>query len=116
MVKVLVDLALLTVLAEHAAEHTLPPHPQNLGRHTGLGGTLALTSASVTSLGLGGIVGTNAGARVDSLGLDDDVAVLLEGANAAIKIRISVKPTSWSICPPRDWQSLRLGKPPVSQS
>lgn len=81
----LVDLALLTVLAEHATKDTLPPHPQDLGRHTGLGGTLALTSAGVTTLGLGSIVSTNAGARVDGLGLDDDVAVLLEGADAVIE-------------------------------
>lgn len=78
----LVDLALLTVLAQHAPEDTLSPHPENLGRHTGLGGTLALSGTSVTTLGLGGIVSTNARAGVNGLGLDDDVAVLLEGADA----------------------------------
>lgn len=84
VVEVLVDLALLTVLAEHAAENALPPHPEDLGRHTSLSCTLALTGTGVTSLGLSSIVSTDARAGVDSLGLDDDVAVLLEGADAAM--------------------------------
>jgi len=47
---VLVDLLGLTVLVEETAEHTDAADPNDLGGHTGIGRTLALTSAAVATL------------------------------------------------------------------
>ena len=65
----LVDLASLPVLAQQAAEDTLAPHPEDLGGHAGLGGTLPLSGASVAPLGLGLVGRSHTGARVDHLGV-----------------------------------------------
>ena len=43
VVDLLVDLLGLTVLAEQATENALAAHPEDLGGHTSLGGTAALT-------------------------------------------------------------------------
>lgn len=72
--QVVVNLALLAVLPQEAPEDTLPPHPEDLGGHTGLGGTLSLSGSGVASLCLCCLHLTDAGARVDDRGLlDDDV-------------------------------------------
>jgi hypothetical protein len=49
----LVDLLGLSVLAEKTSKHSHATHPQDLERHTGVHGTLAVTIAGVTSLSLG---------------------------------------------------------------
>ena len=74
----LVDLARLPVFPQQTAQHPLSPHPQNLGRHTRLRGTLSLTGTRVTALALGGKELLGASSRVDGGGLDDDTAVLDE--------------------------------------
>lgn len=84
-----VDLAGLAVLAQEATEDALPPHPEDLGGHAGLGGTLALTGTGVATLGLGGLVLAGADTRVDDLGLDDDVAVLLEAADVLPRVGVA---------------------------
>merc|ERR1719476_116075 len=48
----LVDLLSLTVLLQQSTQHTRATHPQDLGWHTSLTGSLSLTSTSVTSLTL----------------------------------------------------------------
>ena len=73
-----VDLASLPVLPEQAAEHTLAAHPEDLGGHTGIGGTLALTVAGVAALALCGEELEGALAGVDGRLLDDDAVVLDE--------------------------------------
>lgn len=47
VVKVLVDLAGSTVLDEQTAENAHAAHPEDLGGHTGVRGTLSLTDTSV---------------------------------------------------------------------
>merc|ERR1719487_1479865 len=89
VVEVAVDLAGLAVLAQEATEDALPPHPEDLGGHAGLGGTLTLTGTGVATLGLGGLVLAGADARVDDLGLDDDVAVLLEAADVLPRVGVA---------------------------
>ena len=74
----LVDLARLPVLSQQTTQHPLPPHPEHLGGHTRLDGTLPLTRASVATLALRSEELESAGARVDGVGLDDDAAVLDE--------------------------------------
>ena len=74
----LVDLASFSVLPQQPPENSLSPHPDDLGGHTGIGGTLALTDTGVATLALGGEEFTSAGAGVDGGGLDDDAAVLDE--------------------------------------
>ena len=49
VVDVLVDLLGVTVLAEQASQNADSAHPQDVGGHTGIAGTLSLTSASVTT-------------------------------------------------------------------
>jgi hypothetical protein len=75
VVKVLVDLAASTVLDEKTAEDTETAHPEDLGRHTGVGGTLALTIATMTALAAGKVQLASTGARVLGHGLADDEAI-----------------------------------------
>lgn len=78
MVEVLVNLASLTVLAKETTEDTLAAHPDDLGGHTGLGGTVTLTVTGVATLTLGLMTLTDAVAGVGDLGLADDETVLDE--------------------------------------
>ena len=81
VVQVLVDLARLPVLAQQPAEDTLSPHPKDLAGHTGLGGTLALTEATVAALAAGGVQLTSTGPGVHGDGLADDEAITDELAD-----------------------------------
>ena len=76
VVEMLVDLFLLPVLGQEAAENTLATHPDDLGGETSLSGTLALTEAHVSSLPLRLVLSVHAGAGVDRDGLADNVTVL----------------------------------------
>ena len=76
--QVLVNLARFPVLPQQPTQNPLPPHPLDLGRHTGVGGTLPLTGAGVATLALCGEEVPGAGTRVHGGGLDDDAAVLDE--------------------------------------
>lgn len=78
VVHVLVDLAGLTVLLQQPPQNPHPSEPLDLGRHTGLGGTLSLTETSVSTGTLGGGVLPGTGTRVDDGGLDNDVTILEE--------------------------------------
>ena len=64
VVELLVDLLLLTVLPQQTPQHTLASHPQDLGGHAGLAGSLALSSAHVATLALGIQILAHAGARM----------------------------------------------------
>jgi hypothetical protein len=75
VVQVLVDLAAGTVLDEETAEDTETAHPEDLRRHTGVGGTLALTVATMTALAAGKVQLASTGARVLSHGLADDETI-----------------------------------------
>jgi len=81
VVEMPVDLASLTVLSQQPTQDTLTSHPKDLGGHTGLSGTLSLTRASVTSLGLGGMHGTCACTRVNGDGPLEDESILVEFAD-----------------------------------
>ena len=72
----LVDLLLLAVLAEEAAQDALAAHPQDLRGHARLTGTLALSDAGVASLALGFQVLAHSAARVHLHRLADDQPVL----------------------------------------
>lgn len=76
--QVLVDLSGLSVLPEQSPKHSLSPHPLDFGWHPGVGGTLPLTGAGVSSLTLGGKEIAGPGSRVDDGGLNDNVAILNE--------------------------------------
>lgn len=62
VVQVLVDLTAGAVLDEKTAEDSEAAHPQNLGRHTGVGSTLALTVTTVAADSAGKVELTSAGA------------------------------------------------------
>ena len=73
VVKMTVDLFGLTITFKESSEDTHALHPHKLLGHTGIFGTLPLTKASVTAFTSGLGVITNAGARMDSNGLFDDL-------------------------------------------
>lgn len=76
VVDVVVDLALLAILAEQSTKNSLSSNPENLGGHTSLLGTSALAWSVVTTLSLGLEVQSNSGSRVDSDGLLNDETIL----------------------------------------
>ena len=73
VVKMTVDLFGLTITFKESSEDSHTLHPHKLLGHTGIFGTLPLTKASVTAFTSGLGVITNAGARMDSNGLFDDL-------------------------------------------
>lgn len=75
VVEVLVDLAGGAVLHEKTAQNTKATHPEDLGGHTGIGGTLALTVTTVATDSAGEVQLAGAGARVHGDGLADDEAI-----------------------------------------
>lgn len=75
VVQVLVDLARGAVLHEETAEDTHAAHPEDLGRHTGVGGTLALTVAGVATSTAGLLEGASPRPGVHDIWLLDDQAV-----------------------------------------
>ena len=52
LVKVSVDLLLLSVLSEHSSEDSHSSHPQDLEGHSGIGRTSSSTQAVMSSLSL----------------------------------------------------------------
>lgn len=72
----LIDLSLLPVFPQQSPQDSLASHPEQLGGHTSVPGTLAFTEAHVSSLALGLDEHAMPGTRVDDLRLDDDVTVL----------------------------------------
>jgi len=89
VVEVLVDLAGSTVLHEETAENPLATHPNNLLGHTGIGGTLALTEATVAANAAGKVELTRAGARVHGDGLLDDEAIGNELADRLARVGVA---------------------------
>jgi len=70
------DLLGLSVLAEESSENSRSSHPEDLGRHTGVSGSLPSSGTGVTSLTDGGVPGLNSESRVDSgLSLFNDVVL-----------------------------------------
>ncbi len=80
-VQVLIDLLLLSVLAQQTTKDSLASHPDDLQGHTGVGRTLSLTIAGVSSLSLGSHDSLVASLGVDSLGLLVDDTILDQLAN-----------------------------------
>ena len=89
VVEVLVDLARLAVLAQESAEDTLASHPHDLGGHTGLRGTLAVTLSGTTAGTLGGGGGTGTRSRAADDGLADDLAVTDELADVGTRVGVA---------------------------
>ena len=87
VVQVLVNLASLTVLAQKTAEDTHAAHPEDLGRHTGVGSTLSLTMAHMATKTLGLVAFTDTETRLADLGLADDQTILDELTDVGAYIR-----------------------------
>ena len=49
MIDILGDLLGLSILLEESSENSLSSHPEDLGRHSSVSGTLSLTSSSMSS-------------------------------------------------------------------
>lgn len=88
VVKVLVDLAAGTVLDEETAEDTETAHPENLRRHTGIGGTLSLTVTTVTAYSASKVELTSTRAGVHGNGLADDEAIGNELADGLARVGV----------------------------
>jgi hypothetical protein len=82
VVKVLVDLAGGAVADEQTTEDTHAAHPEDLGGHTGVLGTLALTETTVATVAAGLVELTGAGTGVHGDGLADDEAIADELADS----------------------------------
>jgi len=76
VVKVAIDLLVLSVFLQETTQNAHPSHPQFLDRHTRVGGTLALTGTGVTSLSSSQSILPRSGARMNGLRLLDDQTVL----------------------------------------
>lgn len=73
VVDVLVDLLVVTVLLEETTQNASAADGEHLGGHTGITGTLLVTSTLVTALALLGLVALNTGAGVHGdLALDNE--------------------------------------------
>ena len=81
MVEGAVDLLGLPVLAEQSSEDALSADPEDLGGHSALASTSALTGTSVIALAFSFKVESSSGARVDFLFALHDEAVLDELSN-----------------------------------
>jgi len=88
VVKMAVDLLVLSVLLEETAKNAHPPHPQLLHGHTRIGGTLALTRSGVTALSSGQSVLPCPGARMNGLRLLDDQSVLDQAPDVLSRVRV----------------------------
>lgn len=84
-----VDFTSLTVLPQEATKHTLPAHPEDLGRHSCLGGTFSFTGTSVATLGLGSVHLSSARARVDSNRTFDNETIFVELADSLTGVGVS---------------------------
>eukprot|EP00055_Hartaetosiga_balthica_P018415 m.134203 g.134203 ORF g.134203 m.134203 type:complete len:209 (+) comp9526_c0_seq1:172-798(+) len=88
VIQMAIDLLGLSVLLQKAAEDTLSSHPENLHWHTSVGGTLALTMTSVStltaSLGMSQCTGT----RMDNLWLLDDKTILNQLLNTLAAVGV----------------------------
>jgi len=76
VVKMAIDLLVLSVFLQETTQNAHPSHPQFLDRHTRVGGTLALTGTGVTSLSSSQSILPRSGARMNGLRLLDDQTVL----------------------------------------
>merc|ERR1711893_430390 len=76
VVQVAVDFLGLSVFFKETTEHPHTSHPDDLLRHTGVGGTLPLSGSCVTSLPASELVFADASTRVDSHRLPDDQTIL----------------------------------------
>lgn len=88
VVQVLVNLSAGAVLDEKAAEDSETAHPQNLGRHTGVGSTLALTVTTVTANTAGKVELASSGSGVHRHGLADDEAIGNELADGLARVGV----------------------------
>jgi len=88
VVKMAVDLLVLSVLLQKSAQDSHPPHPQLLDGHAGVGGTLALTWARMTSLSPGQSVFPRPGARMNGLRLLDDQTVLDQATDVLSRVGV----------------------------
>lgn len=78
VIDVLVDLLGVSVLLEESTEDTSSAHSEHLDGHTGLAGTLSVTSALMTTLALLGFVSLNTGAGVHRDLASHDKTILKE--------------------------------------
>ena len=81
MVDVLVDLLGITVLLEETSQNTDSAHPEDVRRHTGLGGTLSFTSAEMATLALSLVVKLDSVARVHGDLTSHDETILVKLSN-----------------------------------
>ena len=94
MVDILGDLLGFSILSEKSTEDSLAAHPQDLGGHTGVLGTLSLTVTVVSALSFGLVHSLNAGARVHMDGLLEDEAISMQLADV-LSYRIKIAGVSF---------------------
>jgi len=88
VIKVAIDLLVLSVLLQETTQNAHPPHPQLLDRHTRVGGTLSLTGAGVASLSSCQSILPRPGARMNGLRLLDDQTVLDQATDVLSRVGV----------------------------
>lgn len=88
VVQVLVDLSGGAVLDEEAAENSQAAHPEDLGGHASVGGTLSLTVAAVSAFSSSQVQLPRSGPRVHGDGFADDEAIGDEFADRLARVGV----------------------------
>lgn len=86
VVQVSVDLTRVSVLSQQSSQHPQSSHPQHLGWHTGVLGTLSLTETHVSTVSLGLGHDSGRGSGVSSNGLLHDSTVLVELSDGSTRV------------------------------
>jgi hypothetical protein len=89
VVEVLVDLAVVAVLDEEAAEDAEAAHPEDLAGHTSVGGTLPLTETTVATIAASKVQLTGTGPGVGGDGLADDETIGDELADGLARVGVA---------------------------
>lgn len=89
LLQMLINLACLSVLSQQPTKDPLTTHPDHARRHPGLGSTLPLSRAGVSSLSLCSVGLTDTEAGVHDGGLLDDEAVGIELADVLARVGVA---------------------------
>lgn len=84
-----VDLTGGSVLGQQSSQDSQSSHPQNLGWHSCVGGTLSLTVTHVSTTSLGFSQGSGVSSGVDGGWLLDDGAVLVQLSDGCSGVSLS---------------------------
>lgn len=86
VVQVLVDLTGVSVFSQQSSQDSQSSHPDDLGGHTSVSGTLSLTVTHVSTVTLGLSMSSSSGSRVDGDRLLDDGTVTVQLSDGQTRV------------------------------